>query len=205
MAFSWTVMVSNSMAFSSSGVSSTMSDGSHARAFQADHVVAALNPALADDHALARDPLAHANRVLQVHSKGAQIPIVDADERRPDVEDSGAVPTARAVARGHGTAVLAAVRDAGPGDLVIHNHPSGDLTPSEADLRVAAEILRGRRVNPDVVLKVVPSTDEVWRAALEEGLIEFFKQAGALVGNAGCAGCARSVNASPASKVLPEP
>ena len=56
------------------------------------------------------------------------------------VEDSGAIPTVRAVARGHGTAVLAAVREAAPGDLVIHNHPSGDLTPSEADLRVAAEL-----------------------------------------------------------------
>lgn len=58
------------------------------------------------------------------------------------------------------------------------------------DLRVAAEILRGRRVHPEVVLKIVPSSDEVWCAALEEGLIELFKEAGALVGNAGCAGCA---------------
>jgi len=56
------------------------------------------------------------------------------------VEESGAVPSVRAVARGHGTAVLAAVREAAVGDLVIHNHPSGDLTPSEADLRVAADL-----------------------------------------------------------------
>jgi ATP-dependent DNA helicase DinG len=56
------------------------------------------------------------------------------------VDPDGTVVDARVVARGHATAVLAAVRDAEPGSLVIHNHPSGDLTPSEADLRIAAEL-----------------------------------------------------------------
>jgi ATP-dependent DNA helicase DinG len=46
----------------------------------------------------------------------------------------------RAVSRGNRTAVLAAVRDAEAGSLVIHNHPSGALDPSEADLGVAAEL-----------------------------------------------------------------
>ncbi|MBW2731391.1 MAG: 3-isopropylmalate dehydratase large subunit [Deltaproteobacteria bacterium] len=59
-----------------------------------------------------------------------------------------------------------------------------------ADLRVAAEVLVGRKVKEGVVLKIVPATDEVWCAALEEGLFEVFKAAGALVSNAGCAGCA---------------
>lgn len=58
------------------------------------------------------------------------------------------------------------------------------------DLRVAAEILSGRKVAPGVVLKIVPSTDRVWKQALDEGLITIFKEAGALVSNAGCAGCA---------------
>jgi len=58
------------------------------------------------------------------------------------------------------------------------------------DLAAAAEILRGRRVAPGVVLKIVPATDAVWRRCLDDGLIEVFKSAGALVGNAGCAGCA---------------
>ena len=58
------------------------------------------------------------------------------------------------------------------------------------DLRAAAEILRGRKVAPGVVLKVVPATDAVWRQALDEGLMSVLKDAGALVGNAGCAGCA---------------
>ena len=56
------------------------------------------------------------------------------------VEESGEVTEPRAVARGHASAVLAAIRDPEPGGLVLHNHPSGHLTPSEADLRVAAEL-----------------------------------------------------------------
>lgn len=58
------------------------------------------------------------------------------------------------------------------------------------DLAEAAEVLRGRKVAPGVVLKIVPATDAVWKRALEAGLLEVFKAAGALVGNAGCAGCA---------------
>jgi len=58
------------------------------------------------------------------------------------------------------------------------------------DLRAAAFILEGRKIAEGVVLKVVPATDRIWLRCMEEGLIEIFKEAGALVSNAGCAGCA---------------
>jgi 3-isopropylmalate/(R)-2-methylmalate dehydratase large subunit len=58
------------------------------------------------------------------------------------------------------------------------------------DMRIAASVLKGRKVAPGVVLKIVPSTDLVWRRCLDEGLLEIFKDAGAMVSNAGCAGCA---------------
>ncbi len=58
------------------------------------------------------------------------------------------------------------------------------------DLRVVSGILKNRKVAPGVVLKIVPATDEIWNQALNEGLIKVFKDAGALVSNAGCAGCA---------------
>jgi 3-isopropylmalate/(R)-2-methylmalate dehydratase large subunit len=58
------------------------------------------------------------------------------------------------------------------------------------DMVAAARVLEGRKVAPGVVLKVVPATDSVWRRLLEEGVIRTFKDAGALVGNAGCGGCA---------------
>ncbi|MCF8370652.1 MAG: 3-isopropylmalate dehydratase large subunit [Bacteroidales bacterium] len=58
------------------------------------------------------------------------------------------------------------------------------------DMREAASVLEGRKLAPGVVLKIVPSTNEVWEQCLDEGLIDIFKDAGALVSNAGCAGCA---------------
>lgn len=58
------------------------------------------------------------------------------------------------------------------------------------DMRAAARILNGRKVAPGVVLKIVPATDEIWLECLQEGIITIFKNAGALVSNAGCAGCA---------------
>jgi 3-isopropylmalate dehydratase small subunit len=58
------------------------------------------------------------------------------------------------------------------------------------DLRAAASVLKNRKVAPGVVLKVVPATDVVWQQSLAEGLVETFKESGALLSNAGCAGCA---------------
>ncbi len=58
------------------------------------------------------------------------------------------------------------------------------------DLRAVANILKDRKVAPGVVFKIVPTTDIIWKQCLDEGLIEIFKNAGALVSNAGCAGCA---------------
>jgi 3-isopropylmalate/(R)-2-methylmalate dehydratase large subunit len=58
------------------------------------------------------------------------------------------------------------------------------------DLRTAADILRNRKVAPGVVLKIVPATDDIWTQAMDEGMIQIFKDAGVLVSNAGCAGCA---------------
>ncbi len=58
------------------------------------------------------------------------------------------------------------------------------------DFSLAANILKGKKVAPGVILKIVPSTDAVWKKLLEEGLVKVFKDAGALISNAGCAGCA---------------
>ncbi|HPF04375.1 MAG TPA: aconitase family protein, partial [Bacteroidales bacterium] len=47
-----------------------------------------------------------------------------------------------------------------------------------------------RKVAPGVILKIVPATDDVWKECLRNGILEIFKNSGALVSNAGCAGCA---------------
>lgn len=56
------------------------------------------------------------------------------------VGEEGDVYDPRPVARGHKTAVLAAVREAEAGMLVVHNHPSGTLEPSDPDLEIAAAL-----------------------------------------------------------------
>ena len=53
------------------------------------------------------------------------------------------------------------------------------------DMRIAAGILKNRKVAPGVLLKITPATDEIWTQSLQEGLIDIFKEGGAIVSNAG--------------------
>ena len=57
------------------------------------------------------------------------------------------------------------------------------------DLRVAADVLKGRRVHPLVRLLVVPASQTVYMQALKEGLMDIFMEAGAIVMNANCSVC----------------
>ena len=57
------------------------------------------------------------------------------------------------------------------------------------DLRAAAEILKGRKVKEGVRLIIIPGSQEVYRKALEEGLLKVFVEAGAIVGAPGCGPC----------------
>ncbi|MGQ0703997.1 MAG: helicase C-terminal domain-containing protein [Gemmatimonadales bacterium] len=56
------------------------------------------------------------------------------------IDEAGSIAEARPVARGTPDAVLALPGAAKRGELVIHNHPDGDLEPSIADLNVAARL-----------------------------------------------------------------
>lgn len=58
------------------------------------------------------------------------------------------------------------------------------------DLRAAAEILRGRRLAPRLRMIVTPASRAVQIAALEEGLLRIFVEAGCAVTVPGCGACA---------------
>jgi len=58
------------------------------------------------------------------------------------------------------------------------------------DLRDAARILAGRQVHSDVRLYVTPATQNVAKAAANEGLMEIFYESGCLVTSPGCGPCA---------------
>jgi 3-isopropylmalate/(R)-2-methylmalate dehydratase large subunit len=57
------------------------------------------------------------------------------------------------------------------------------------DLRIAARILKGRKVHPDVRLIILPATQEIWVQAMKEGLFDIFVEAGAAVSTPTCGPC----------------
>jgi ATP-dependent DNA helicase DinG len=60
-----------------------------------------------------------------------------------EVDRDGVVTAARVVARGTVDMVLALPGTASRGEMLLHNHPSGHLSPSPADLNVAARLHDG--------------------------------------------------------------
>lgn len=57
------------------------------------------------------------------------------------------------------------------------------------DLRIAADILKSRKVNSDTRMIVVPATKKVYEQALDEGLIKIFLDANAYVSGPTCGAC----------------
>ena len=72
------------------------------------------------------------------------------------VGPDGVLVEPRAVARGNDAAVLAAARDADEGSVMIHNHPSGDPTPSPEDVLVTRETrMSGEMMDIEVLDHVI--------------------------------------------------
>jgi 3-isopropylmalate/(R)-2-methylmalate dehydratase large subunit len=57
------------------------------------------------------------------------------------------------------------------------------------DLQSAAQILKGKKINRNVRLIVIPASQEIYLNALNEGLIKTFMEAGATMGNPNCGPC----------------
>ncbi len=82
-----------------------------------------------------------------------------------------------------------------PAGKTLLGHPVnvvfiGSCTNSRiSDLRAAAQIFKGRKVNPKVRVLVVPGSQQVKQQAHAEGLDDIFKEAGADWREAGCSMC----------------
>ncbi|MGE5239463.1 MAG: 3-isopropylmalate dehydratase large subunit [Chloroflexota bacterium] len=57
------------------------------------------------------------------------------------------------------------------------------------DLREAARIMKGRKVNPNVRMIVFPATQSIYKEAMREGLLEIFVDAEAVVSTPTCGPC----------------
>jgi homoaconitate hydratase family protein len=75
-------------------------------------------------------------------------------------------------------------------DVTVNQAFIGSCTNGRIeDLRVAAQIMKGKRVKIGVRVLVIPASQEVYAQALKEGLVELFTESGALMCGATCGPC----------------
>ncbi|MEN2983880.1 MAG: 3-isopropylmalate dehydratase large subunit [Dictyoglomaceae bacterium] len=83
--------------------------------------------------------------------------------------------------------------------IKIHEAFLGTCTNGRLeDLRVSAELLKGKKVAKGVRMIVAPASKKIYLQALKEGLIEIFLSAGAIVVNPGCGPCVGTHQGVPA-------
>ncbi len=76
------------------------------------------------------------------------------------------------------------------GDVKIDQVVIGSCTNGRIeDMRVAAEVLRGKKVHEDVRCIIIPATQKIWKQAMNEGLFDIFIEAGAAVSTPTCGPC----------------
>jgi 3-isopropylmalate/(R)-2-methylmalate dehydratase large subunit len=76
------------------------------------------------------------------------------------------------------------------GDVKIDQVIIGSCTNGRIeDLRIAAGILKGRKVAPYVRLIIMPATQAIYKMALREGLMEIFIDVNAVIGPPSCGAC----------------
>jgi len=79
-------------------------------------------------------------------------------------------------------------RDAG--DVMIDQVYIGSCTNGRIeDLRIAAGIIRGRKVAQGTRCIIVPATTKVWRQAMKEGLFDIFSDAKCVISSPTCGAC----------------
>ncbi len=72
----------------------------------------------------------------------------------------------------------------------VHSAFLGSCTNGRIeDLRIAAQIMKGRKVAKGIRFMVIPATQNIYRQALKEGLIDIFMEAEAIVSAATCGPC----------------
>ncbi len=126
---------------------------------------------------------------MQAHSqKPYTIYEPDADavyDRVMEIDLSTLRPTVAFPHLPENTKTIDAVGEIKVDQVVIGSCTNGRMT----DLRIAADILRGRKVAPGLRVIVFPGTQKIYLEALREGLIEAFVEAGAVVSTPTCGPC----------------
>ena len=76
------------------------------------------------------------------------------------------------------------------GDIAIDQVVIGSCTNGRMDdMRIAAQVMKGRKVAKNVRCIVIPATQAIYLQSLKEGLLEIFIEAGAVVSTPTCGPC----------------
>lgn len=76
------------------------------------------------------------------------------------------------------------------GDIKIDQVVIGSCTNGHiTDLRIAAEIMKGKRIAKGMRVIIIPATQTIYLQAMEEGLLKIFIEAGAIVSTPTCGPC----------------
>jgi 3-isopropylmalate/(R)-2-methylmalate dehydratase large subunit len=106
----------------------------------------------------------------------AEVKEYDCSEMEPQVACPSSPANVKSVRSLHGVTIDQAV---------IGSCTNGRLE----DLRIAAHILKGKKVAPYCRLIVIPATQQIYLQAIHEGLVEIFVQAGGAVSTPTCGPC----------------
>ena len=112
----------------------------------------------------------------------------DEDCRYLEVREYDASRIPLMVAKPHlpsNTAPVAALGEVSIDQVVIGSCTNGRIE----DLRVAAQLLGGRKVHPYVRAIIIPATQAIYLQAVREGLVEAFVESGAVVSTPTCGPC----------------
>lgn len=80
---------------------------------------------------------------------------------------------------------VSALKDIALEQVVIGSCTNGRIS----DLRLAAKLLKGRKVSPGLKLIVIPATQKIYLEAVKEGLAEVFVRAGGVFSTPTCGPC----------------
>ena len=83
------------------------------------------------------------------------------------------------------TKTIDEIGNIGIDQVVIGSCTNGRLS----DLKIAAEILKGRKVKDNIRCIIIPATQEIYLQAIKLGLVEIFVESGAVVSTPTCGPC----------------
>jgi len=122
--------------------------------------------------------------------RGDQFKVVDSDldavyERVIEIDVTRLEPTVSCPHTVDNTKLAAQLNEIKVDQVFIGSCTNGRIE----DLRIAADILKDKKVNSDVRLLVIPASRDIFLQATREGLIETFVKAGASIMTPGCGPC----------------